>query len=75
MSGGVPYLVEVVRVYFFGGGSEVAVLDFHIVVGFVEYLSKDDELFYVGVDHVLESVFDHHSVVNDVDDQTLALDV
>lgn len=57
--------------YLFEGDWVVAVLDLHVVVGLVEDLYEDDELFYVGVEQELKGLLDDHSVVDDIDDEIL----
>lgn len=57
--------------YLLEGDWVVAVLDLHVVVGLVEDLYEDDELFYVGVEQELKGLFDDHTVVNDIDDEIL----
>lgn len=57
--------------YLLEGDWVVAVLNLHVVVGLVEDLYDDDELFYVGVEQELKGLFDDHAVVDDIDDEIL----
>lgn len=57
--------------YLLEGDWVVAVLDLHVVVGLVEDLYEDDELFYVGVEQELKGLLDDHAVVDDIDDEIL----
>jgi len=58
-----------------GGCTEIAVPDFHVGICLVDNFDENDELLDVGAHHIVESIFDNHSVVYDVDDKTLTLDI
>ena len=51
----------------------VAIFNLHIRICFINDLDEDDKLLDVGIDNILESIFDNHSIVDDVYDETLGL--
>lgn len=61
--------------YLLVGGCQITIPNFHVIICPVDYLDEDNELFDVSVDYILKRIFHDHSIVDDVNDQALALDV
>ena len=51
----------------------IAIFDFHIGICSINDLDEDDKLLDIGIDDILESIFDNHSIVDDVYDEALRL--
>ena len=66
-------LMAVVRVYLLSSGRVIAILDFHIGICSINDFDEDDKLLDVGIDDILESIFDNHSIVDYVYDEALRL--
>ena len=59
--------------YLLSGGRVIAIFDFHIGICSINDLDEDDKLLDIGIDDILESIFDNHSIVDDVYDEALRL--
>ena len=59
--------------YLLSGSRVIAVFDFHVGICSIYDLDKDDKLLDIGIDDILESIFDNHSIVDDVYDEALGL--
>ena len=53
----------------------VAIFDLHVVVSPVDSFDEDDKLLYICINNILKSIFDNHSIMNDVYDETLTFNI
>lgn len=54
---------------------QVAISNLHVVIGLIEYFDEDNKLFDVGIDHIFQRLLDKYTIMYNIDNQTLTINI